>query len=388
MEPVTHLLTGACLARTGLNRRTAYATMAMAIAAEFPDIDTLWGLRGPVSGFEHHRGITHTFLGVPFEAALLVFAFAIFHRFRRRRSDLHTHSQMSGQTAPARWGLLYLGVLLALLSHLLLDYTNNYGIRPFFPFHNAWYAGSIVFIFDPLIFVLLLAGLLLPSLFGLISREIGTQGERYRGRGWARAALALVLLLWGVRWTQHRRALALAESQTLRAPLVLAGSPGPPMADSDEPAPSQAQRPLLEAERVWASPDPLSIFRWYTVSDFGPAYTVGVADTRVETLVPDAILVKPAANPVLLAARASRLGRIYQDWSAMPLLRVTDGVPPGATPSDTGQTEGHTVTFTDLRFVGNLPLVGHGDRPPLSGQVSLDLKQHVLAQGIDGRFGR
>ena len=34
MEPVTHFLTGACLARTGFNRRTAYATLAMTLAAE------------------------------------------------------------------------------------------------------------------------------------------------------------------------------------------------------------------------------------------------------------------------------------------------------------------------------------------------------------------
>ena len=60
MEPVTHILTGVCLARTGLNRRAAYATLTMAVAAEFPDIDTLWGLRGPVEGFAHHRGNTHT----------------------------------------------------------------------------------------------------------------------------------------------------------------------------------------------------------------------------------------------------------------------------------------------------------------------------------------
>ena len=45
MEPVTHLLTGACLARTGFHRRVAYATAAMTVAAEFPDIDTVWSLR-------------------------------------------------------------------------------------------------------------------------------------------------------------------------------------------------------------------------------------------------------------------------------------------------------------------------------------------------------
>jgi inner membrane protein len=56
MEPITHLMTGACLARAGFNRKAAYATLAMTLAAEAPDLDTLWSIRGPVAGFQHHRG--------------------------------------------------------------------------------------------------------------------------------------------------------------------------------------------------------------------------------------------------------------------------------------------------------------------------------------------
>ena len=61
MEPVTHFLSGAILSRAGFNRRTAYATLAMTLAAEMPDIDVFWSIRGPLAGFQHHRGITHTF---------------------------------------------------------------------------------------------------------------------------------------------------------------------------------------------------------------------------------------------------------------------------------------------------------------------------------------
>ncbi len=87
MEPVTHLLTGACLSRTGFNRRAAYATLTMVVAAEFPDVDTLWALRGPIDGLQHHRGITHTFLGLPLEAALIVAAVYGLHRWRLRRAE-------------------------------------------------------------------------------------------------------------------------------------------------------------------------------------------------------------------------------------------------------------------------------------------------------------
>src|SRR5450432_2121238 len=68
MEPITHFLTGACLSRAGFNRKTAYATLAMTLAAEAPDVDILWGLRGPVTALAHHRGITHTLIAAPFVA--------------------------------------------------------------------------------------------------------------------------------------------------------------------------------------------------------------------------------------------------------------------------------------------------------------------------------
>ena len=46
MEPVTHFLTGACIGRAGLNRRTAYATLAATLAAEAPDMDVFWSFGG------------------------------------------------------------------------------------------------------------------------------------------------------------------------------------------------------------------------------------------------------------------------------------------------------------------------------------------------------
>ena len=72
MDPLTHLLTGACIGRAGLNRKTAYATLAAVLAAEAADVDMLWSFAGPVEALKHHRGITHTFLGAPVVAAAVV----------------------------------------------------------------------------------------------------------------------------------------------------------------------------------------------------------------------------------------------------------------------------------------------------------------------------
>ncbi|MFZ0299857.1 MAG: hypothetical protein WAM13_16010 [Candidatus Sulfotelmatobacter sp.] len=41
MEPITHFLTGACMGRAGLNRKTALATAVLTLAAEAPDLDVL-----------------------------------------------------------------------------------------------------------------------------------------------------------------------------------------------------------------------------------------------------------------------------------------------------------------------------------------------------------
>ena len=219
MEPVTHLLTGACLSRTGLNRRAAYATLTMVVAAEFPDIDTLWSLRGPIEGFQHHRGITHTFLGLPFEAALIVAGVYLWHRWRIKHATPPTTGRAKPLTvAPVRWGVLYGLALVALLSHLLLDYTNNYGLRPFFPFHDRWYAASIVFIVDPLMLALLLGALILPWLFGLVNAEVGAKKQPFKGRGWAIAALVGIVAWWGLREVEHERAVQMAMAQSMVAP--------------------------------------------------------------------------------------------------------------------------------------------------------------------------
>src|SRR5271169_3712011 len=136
MEPVTHFLTGAVLGRAGFNRRTAYATLAMTLAAEAPDLDVLWGIRGPVAALQHHRGITHTFLGAPFVALATTGVVYLWHRFRTRNKPRppsntegapsfafsakggKSQSQPSGQsnsTLQPNWFLIWLFSLIAVL---------------------------------------------------------------------------------------------------------------------------------------------------------------------------------------------------------------------------------------------------------------------------------
>ncbi|HTV09388.1 MAG TPA: metal-dependent hydrolase [Candidatus Aquilonibacter sp.] len=394
---MTHVLTGACLARAGLNRRAAYATLAMAIAAEFPDIDSLWALRGPVEAFQHHRGITHTFLGVPFEAAIVLLLVYGVHRWRVARHAKrakpvpvgdHVPIERPLTAAPVRWGLLYGFCIVALLSHLLLDYTNNYGLRPFFPFNPHWYAASIVFIFDPVIFGLLVVGLVAPWIFRLVSSEVGARKQRFTGTGWPRAALLLIVVFWGVRWVEHTRAMQLAESQSLE-------SPAPPATAEQNPQPDGTDQPTqpfptyLQARRVLANPDPLSIFRWYTVTDFGPVYQLERVDTRQQTIeATEGTYAKANATPAIVAAEESPLGRAYLDWSPMPILSADDSR--GALEQATAGADepapvgGTVVTFRDPRFMGVLLLQQENGSSPLTGVVVLDQQNKVVLESMDG----
>src|SRR5215469_14129451 len=117
MEPLTHFFTGACMGRAGLNRKTAYATLAATLAAEAADLDVVWTLRGPVEVLKHHRGFTHTFIGVPLVAAVIVGLVWLLHRgLERRRTRKREAANLSpGAPVPLRlqartvhWGWLSL----------------------------------------------------------------------------------------------------------------------------------------------------------------------------------------------------------------------------------------------------------------------------------------
>jgi inner membrane protein len=375
MEPITHLMTGACLARAGFNRKAAYATVAMTIAAEAPDLDTLWSVDGPIASFQHHRGITHTLLGLPFEGLAVVGAVWLVHLWRVRRAaakpaaaerlDAMDHSVTKPLTGvPVRWLALYGCVMVALLSHLLLDWTNNYGVRPFFPFNPRWYAGSIVFIFEPMLFVVLLVALIAPALFGLINSEVGARRPVFRGCGWAIFALAAMVALWGWREVEHDSAVQLASSAAY----------GP------------AGSPAAEVLRVTASPHPGNPYRWHTVVETPAFYQIAAVDSLHGTIATDAeqdIFYKPRVTPAIEAAKRSRLGEVYLGWSSWPLIEEIGPAAPIDAPP--GTPDWTAVNFSDLRFFYNTALLQGRTRPPLTGTVYLDAQGRVVRMEFGGR---
>jgi inner membrane protein len=345
MEPITHFLTGACIGRAGLNRTTAYATMMTTLAAEFPDIDVLWNFKGPVEALAHHRGFTHSIIGAPVESLVILGFVYAFHGWRTRRGK--------SPPLPARWGLLFLFGILAVLSHILLDFTNNYGVRPFLPFSWRWFSWDIVLIIEPVMLVVLLLGLLLPSLFALIGSEIGARKEIFRGRWGAVSALLAICAMWWVRDYEHRKAVTLLSSTDYHGEVVA---------------------------KAAAMPYPVTPFSWAGIVETSSLYAkvpIGLQLTSVDPLDRAQILYKPAETPVTLAAKRSPLGRVYLDWARFPVVE-----------SETLEGQGYVVHFRDLRFdygaLGALVAQPRG-RPPLSADVVLDRNLHVVAMRMGSR---
>jgi inner membrane protein len=378
MEPITHLMTGACLARTGFNRKAAYATLAMTLAAEMPDLDTLWSFDGPIAGFQHHRGITHTFVALPFEGLVVVGAVWLLHRWRLRRAravppPTPARDPAADQpivppltAAPVRWMLLYGFVLVALLSHLLLDWTNNYGERPFFPFNPRWYAGSFVFVFEPALFGVLLLALMAPALFGLVGSEVGASRPAFRGQWWAIFALVVMVGLWGWRWVEHDDAVQLASTAAYG------------------PAAQGA-----EVLRVSANPYPGNPYRWHTIVETPGFYQVATVDSLRSTVATDPeqdIFYKPPTTPNTLVAKRSWLGEAYLDWSSWPLVTDVGLAVPVHAPA--GSPEWDEVTFRDLRFMYDTTLMQGRSNPPLTGTVFVDADGRVAQMEFGGHVQR
>ena len=312
----------------------------MTVAAEAPDIDILGNFKDPVFGFAHHRGFTHSFLGLLLVQASVLGLMYFIWRVRGRK--------VKDPNLPPRWGLLFLFAYLAGLTHIVLDFTNNYGVRPFWPFSEKWYSWDIVFIVEPVLLIVLMGGLVLPGLFSLINDEIGVRRQGPAGRLAAVVALLGVIAVWGVRDYEHRRAVNALDSR---------------LYDGDDPV------------RVSAYPRFLNPFQWYGVVETQDFY----ATMRVDSSVPDVdpegrmqIRRKPEETRVTLAAKRSELGRVYLDWAQYPVLETE--------PIESG----YVVRFRDLRYYDP----NQTRRDLLGASVELDRSLNVARESFGSRGRR
>ena len=122
------------------SRRNVTLTV-MVIGGNLPDADVLYtGWAGTTLDYLlHHRGHTHTIVGSLFLSLVLFVAVRLWWRYR----NIDPH--------PADIRYLVALAVSAPLLHIGLDFTNSYGVHPFWPVDNDWYYGDAVFIVEPLL---------------------------------------------------------------------------------------------------------------------------------------------------------------------------------------------------------------------------------------------
>ena len=296
MDPLTHSLTGLFLGRAGLNRFAEHAPWILILAANAPDIDIVTLAGGQLAYLNYHRHLTHSLVAMPVMALLPVVAVRLFVR------------------GPFRWLGAYAISLLAVASHLLLDYTNAYGIRLLLPFSGRWFRLDLTAVVDLWIWAVLLVALAGPVLVRLVNAEIGAR-SRHAGRGFAIFALVFLLLYDGGRAVLHSRAAATLDSR------IYAGA-----------------APV----RVAALPSPANPFAWRGLVETANSYIVEDLNLLGE-FDPSrgAVFYKAEASPAVKAANATHDFQDFFRFSQFPIeVSIPVAEPDGGT----------RVEAMDMRF--------------------------------------
>lgn len=153
MDNITHSLFGAAVAETTwahmpekMKARLAPGTrtalvLASILGNNLPDLDFIYArwmhVNPQLGNLLHHRGHTHT-MTIAFFQSLLLLGLCVLWRKLRRKTDFKEE-----------WRWVSLMAFLGPLTHMLLDWLNNYGVHPFWPIDNSWKYGDWIFVLEP-----------------------------------------------------------------------------------------------------------------------------------------------------------------------------------------------------------------------------------------------
>jgi inner membrane protein len=341
MDNLTHTLVGLTAAKAGLERLSPGATAVCLLAANAPDADIVAAFGGSWFYLKHHRGITHSVVGTLAIALIIPLLFYVGGRIIAR---------FGGRPPGVRLGGLIIASLLVSATHPLMDWTNNYGVRPLLPWDGRWFYGDLVYIVDPWLWLSLggasflltakarwrsmawgalailatVAFIVLPAragmdypfasralwlacLVALICAHQLELASRWGSRI-ALVALAFVVLYWGALGVLHGRALARAQAT----------------------AGAQAARLNENVMRVAAMPSLADPTRWRVLAETDRAVyrfeTSLLSNAEAERDAPAGLtrFEKPQGEAAELAARAAADERavIFLDFARFPAIRV------------------------------------------------------------------
>ena len=144
MDSITQAALGATVAGISAGKQTSKKVLLWgAVAGTLPDLDIIHSFfTDDVSRLVSHRGVTHSFIVVPFAAYL----------FSRLFVWLAPRTALSAK----QWFWLFFWCF---TTHIILDLVTVYGTQIFYPFTRYPYALSSLFIIDPFYTIPLIGGL-------------------------------------------------------------------------------------------------------------------------------------------------------------------------------------------------------------------------------------
>ncbi len=154
MDPVTHVASGLLLSQLVPAPSRWWAAAAGVIFSVLPDLDYFLGMNDRLTYIRYHRAFTHSLLALPLWALL--------------------GAGVGRALGGPRWfqPLLLLG-LAVLAAHLLLDLVTSYGTQLFSPLSRRKFTLDLVFIIDPYLTSILLAGALAALCSPAWGRRVG-----------------------------------------------------------------------------------------------------------------------------------------------------------------------------------------------------------------------
>ena len=285
MDNLTHSLVGLMLARAGLEKTTPHGTAMMVLAANAPDIDAIFWFSGTQTYLEWHRSYPHAIAFAPLVALL----------------------PMLLARAKFSWPS-FLASLIGVFSHLLLDWTNSYGIPLALPFSWHRFRLDIANVFDVWIWTILLGAVVVMA---LARRAHIFTRPGWRSR-WAQVTLAALLAFEGVRVVSHARAIDVMSAGLYKGET---------------------------RQRVTALPGAFNPLAWRGVVE-GPGFVVIVPVNLAAEFDARAGRLYPIAPPIpaMDATLRTRPFQVFSRWSEMPFWKVTP------------VEEGLRLDLIDLRF--------------------------------------
>ncbi|MGE5732377.1 MAG: metal-dependent hydrolase [Gemmatimonas sp.] len=309
MDIITHTLVGASLGEAGLKRRSGLAMAALIIGANLPDVDVLYEVLAKAWTF--HRGLTHSVLAMLVLPVILTGALVAFDRLRS------TGKPTRSGRAPIRPKQLLLLSAIAVLSHLLLDLLNPWGVRLLMPFSDRWFYGDALWAFDPWVFIALVAGIVVARVRARSARpEVSRSSTRPAQIALVVSAAYVALMVLGGRVAERiaARYIIATEHRTPR--------------------------------RVLATPVPANSFRRELVLDFGDTYRFGRMDwlPRPRVILDERDVPTNLRHPAVQAVRGRPAMQVFLYWSRYPFFRIEeDARPPAVIAGDAGRFGRSTV---------------------------------------------